>query len=44
MFGVELYARVRQLVFLQGVSRREVARQLGIAWAIQTRGTHWRTA
>jgi transposase len=31
MFGVELYARVRQLVLLQGVSRREVARQLGIS-------------
>jgi transposase len=31
MFGVEIYATVRQLVFLRGVSRREVARRLGIS-------------
>jgi transposase len=31
MYGVEIYATVRQLVFLQGVSRREVARRLGIS-------------
>jgi transposase len=31
MYGVELYATVRQLVFLHGKSRREVARQLGIS-------------
>jgi transposase len=31
MFGVELYATVRQLVLLDGLSRREVARQLGIS-------------
>jgi hypothetical protein len=27
MYGVEIYATVRQLVLLQGKSRREVARQ-----------------
>ena len=31
MYGVEIYATVRQLVFLQGLSRREVARRLGIS-------------
>ena len=31
MFGLELYATVRQLVFLDGMSRRDVARQLGIS-------------
>ena len=31
MFGVELYATVRQLVFLDGLSRRDVARRLGIS-------------
>jgi len=31
MFGVELYATVRQLVFLDGMSRRDVARRLGIS-------------
>ena len=31
MFGMELYATVRQLVFLDGLSRREVARRLGIS-------------
>jgi transposase len=31
MFGVELYATVRQLVLLDGLSRREVARRLGIS-------------
>jgi transposase len=31
MYGVEIYATVRQLVFLQGVSRREVARRLGVS-------------
>ncbi len=31
MYGVEIYATVRQLVLLQGKSRREVARQLGIS-------------
>ena len=31
MFGMELYATVRQLVFLDGLSRRQVARQLGIS-------------
>src|SRR6516164_9935508 len=31
MFGVELYATVRQLVLLDGLSRREVGRQLGIS-------------
>jgi transposase len=31
MFEVELYATVRQLVLLDGLSRREVARQLGIS-------------
>ena len=31
MFGLELYATVRQLVFLDGMSRREVARRLGIS-------------
>ena len=31
MYGVEVYATVRQLVFLRGLSRREVARRLGIS-------------
>jgi transposase len=31
MYGVEIYATVWQLVLLQGKSRREVARQLGIS-------------
>ena len=31
MFGVELYTAVRQLVFLDGLSRREVAQRLGIS-------------
>lgn len=31
MYGVEIYATVRQLVFLEGLSRREVARRLGIS-------------
>jgi transposase len=31
MFGLDIYATVRQLVFLEGVSRREVARRLGIS-------------
>jgi len=31
MYGVEIYATVRQLVLLQGKSQREVARQLGIS-------------
>ena len=31
MYGVEIYATVRQLVFLHGLSRREVARRLGIS-------------
>jgi DNA-binding transcriptional regulator LsrR (DeoR family) len=31
MYGVDIYATVRQLVFLQGLSRREVARRLGIS-------------
>ena len=31
MFGVELYATIRQLVFLDGLSRREVARRFGIS-------------
>lgn len=31
MYGVEIFATVRQLVLLQGKSRREVARQLGIS-------------
>src|SRR6516225_3733182 len=31
MFGVELYATVRQLVLLDGLSRREVARQLWLS-------------
>jgi hypothetical protein len=31
MFGVGTYATVRQLVLLRGLSRREVARQLGIS-------------
>jgi len=31
MFGVETYATVRQLVLLQGLSRRDVARRLGIS-------------
>jgi transcriptional regulator with XRE-family HTH domain len=31
MYGVETYATVRQLVFLQGLSRREVARRLGLS-------------
>jgi DNA-binding transcriptional regulator LsrR (DeoR family) len=31
MYRVETYATVRQLVFLQGLSRREVARRLGIS-------------
>jgi transposase len=31
MFAVEKYAQVRQLVFLDGVSRREVARLLGLS-------------
>jgi transcriptional regulator with XRE-family HTH domain len=31
MYGLEIYATVRQLVFLQGLSRREVARRLGIS-------------
>jgi transposase len=31
MYGVEIYATVRQMVFLQGKSRRAVARQLGIS-------------
>lgn len=34
MYGVEIYATVRQLVLLQGKSQREVARQLGISRAI----------
>ena len=31
MYAVEVYATVRQLVFLEGLSRREVARRLGLS-------------
>ena len=31
MFGLELYATARQLMFLDGMSRRAVARRLGIS-------------
>ena len=31
MYAVETYAKVRKLVFLDGISRREVARQLGLS-------------
>lgn len=31
MYAVEIYANVRQLVFLEGLSRREVARRLGLS-------------
>ena len=31
MYAVEVYATVRQLVFAEGLSRREVARRLGLS-------------
>lgn len=31
MYAVEVYARVRQLVFIDGLSRREVASRLGLS-------------
>ena len=31
MYAVEVYATVRQLVFVEGLSRREVARRLGLS-------------
>ena len=32
MFVVETYAAVRRFVFLEGHSRREVARVFGLSW------------
>jgi len=38
---MELYATVRQLVFLDGLSRREVARRLGISRAAKRADARW---